>query len=451
MKAKKQIKQKLLKQKVHPKNTMVNSIPKGWEVLPFGSVFDFIPTYAVSREKLTKQKTKSKIQNIHYGDIHAKFNNEILDLSVDEELPFIKDEVINVNTFSFVRDGDLIIADVSEDYEGLGESVELKNVGKKKIVGGLHTFVARSKNGKTAAGFRCYIFRNHIVKLNLKKIATGSNVYGVSKTNLSSLKIILPSQKEQKKIAKILSDNDKAIELTEKFIAAKEKRKKGLMQQLLTAKRRFKEFKKEKWVKINFGALGETYTGLSGKTANDFGRGKPYIPYMNVFSNSRIDISNFDYVKVNADETQTKVKYGDILFTVSSETPDEVGMVSVLLDNVNNLYLNSFCFGVRLNNFKTLTPEFVRYYLRSSAVRKEILKLSQGSTRFNLSKNEIMKLNLCIPPSIKEQKKIASVLSACDEEITSLKNKLNALKQQKKGLMQILLTGKKRVKINEKK
>jgi type I restriction enzyme S subunit len=151
-------------------------------------------------------------------------------------------------------------------------------------------------------------------------------------------------------------------------------------------------------------------------------------------------------VDVKADESQNKVQYGDIFFTVSSETPNEVGMASVLLENVDELYLNSFCFGFRLYDFNTLLPEFGSYYLRSDVFRSEIYKLSQGATRFNLSKNSLMKLDILLP-SLAEQTAIANILSAADSEITLAKQKLARLKEQKKGLMQVLLTGKKRVKI----
>ncbi|MDR6921089.1 restriction endonuclease S subunit, partial [Chryseobacterium sp. 2987] len=96
------------------------------------------------------------------------------------------------------------------------------------------------------------------------------------------------------------------------------------------------------WERKKLGEIGETYSGLSGKTKEDFGTGKPYIQYKQVFDNSKIDISRFDYVRINETENQNRVKYGDILFTTSSETPEEIGMSSVLLDEIDELYLNSF-------------------------------------------------------------------------------------------------------------
>ena len=165
---------------------------------------------------------------------------------------------------------------------------------------------------------------------------------------------------------------------------------------------------------------------------------------MNIFSNSKIDISNFEYVKIGVNENQNKTIYGDIFFTVSSETPDEVGMASVLLDRVDNLYLNSFCFGFRLNDLKSLLPEFSSYLFRNDLFRKEVYKLAQGSTRFNLSKLELMKIKIKLPP-IEEQTAIAEILATADRELQLQKEKLMQLQTQKKGLMQVLLTGKKRL------
>lgn len=257
----------------------------------------------------------------------------------------------------------------------------------------------------------------------------------------------LPPLPEQGRIAQILSTWDKAITTTEKLLANSEQQKKALMQQLLTGKKRFLEFDDD-WNEYSFQELGTTYSGLSGKSKDDFKKGKPYIPYMNIFNNSKIEVINLELVNINPGEKQNRVKYGDIFFTTSSETPHEVGMVSVLLDTLDETYLNSFCFGFRLNDFKYLLPSFAQFYLRSEKIRKDISSLAQGVTRYNLSSTRLMKIKLNLP-SVREQQKIATVLSTTDREIENIKQELNCLKQEKKALMQQLLTGKKRVKVAE--
>src|SRR5690625_2128186 len=183
------------------------------------------------------------------------------------------------------------------------------------------------------------------------KIYAGINtISDLNHSDFYRIDFLFMGYKEQQKIASILSTWDKAIELKEKLIEQKKQQKKGLMQKLLTGEVRLPGFESE-WKEVNLGEIGQTFNGLSGKSAKDFGDGKPYIPYKTIFDNSRIDLNKLDYVYINEDERQNKVQYGDVFFTTSSETPDEVAMSSVLLDEVEEVYLNSFCFGFRLNNF----------------------------------------------------------------------------------------------------
>jgi len=197
----------------------------------------------------------------------------------------------------------------------------------------------------------------------------------------------------------------------------------------------------ERWEKVRLDNLGKTYTGLSGKNKEDFGEGKPYIPYMNIYLNRKIDLNKLEYVKIKRREKQNTIKYGDIFFTTSSETPDEVGIISVLLKKPSqDIYLNSFCFGFRLNNFNNLTPKFASFYLRGCGFRKSILKLAQGSTRYNLSKNNLLKIEISLPISLTEQQKIADILETVDETIEKTDAIIEKYKRIKQGLMQDLLT-----------
>ncbi|MFA5158589.1 MAG: restriction endonuclease subunit S [Patescibacteria group bacterium] len=193
------------------------------------------------------------------------------------------------------------------------------------------------------------------------------------------------------------------------------------------------------WTPTKVGELGFTYSGLRSKNKTDFGHGAPFITYMNIFTNSKIDKNRFDLVDVDEEENQSKVKYGDVFFTVSSETPEEVGMSSVLLDEVDNYYLNSFCFGFRLNGFNSLIPQYARYLFRGRDFRSKIMKMAQGSTRFNLSKDRVLSLDITLPP-IKEQQKIAEIMGTVDEDIAKTQEVIEATERLKRGLMQQLFT-----------
>lgn len=281
---------------------------------------------------------------------------------------------------------------------------------------------------------------------NLNRYSESSAQPGLSVAKLIRYKLSVPPLAEQQKIAEVLGVWDKAIEKQTQLIKKLELRKKGLMQHLLTGKKRLPGFS-DPWKEVRLGNIGSPYNGLSGKNKENFESGDArFIPYINIFLNERIDINNLESVEIGIEEHQNKVKYGDIFFTVSSETPNEVGMASVLLEPLDNTYLNSFCFGYRLNDFLTLSPFFATYLFRAEYFRHCMYILAQGSTRFNISKSDVMNLKINIP-SIAEQTAIAQVLTAADREIELEQQKLELLRQQKRGLMQQLLTGKKRVKI----
>lgn len=273
--------------------------------------------------------------------------------------------------------------------------------------------------------------------LNTKAI--GTTVLGIQGKVLHKIGIKLPSLEEQTKISNFLSNVDKIIEEQEGKVKDLELYKKGMIQKIFKQEIRFKDDNGQdypKWEEKKLGVLGSTYTGLSGKTKEDFGFGKGrYITYMNVFKNIRTDIRMIDLVDIKENENQNTVLKGDLLFTTSSETPQEVGMVSVCDNDIKGLYLNSFCFGFRFNELSNVNSYFMASYLRSPEIRMKISILAQGSTRYNLSKTELMKIKLLIP-CLAEQTKIDNLLSNIDKIIKEENKKLEDLRQWKKGLLQ---------------
>ncbi|MFQ1759551.1 restriction endonuclease subunit S [Aeromonas veronii] len=210
------------------KPSELGEIPEDWEVMTYGEIFTFLSTSTNSRADLSNI---GEYGYIHYGDIHTKFNNA-LDLN-KFNLPRISSHLASS---SFVENGDVVMADASEDYEGIGKSVEVCNVGSKKVVAGLHTFLLRDKNKYIADGYRGYLHCIPAVKNAFDRLATGMKVYGLSKNNLAVVPVPVPSQKEQTAIATILSDMDNELQaLTQKLEKARAL-KQGMMQQLLTGK-----------------------------------------------------------------------------------------------------------------------------------------------------------------------------------------------------------------------
>lgn len=175
------------------------------------------------------------------------------------------------------------------------------------------------------------------------------------------------------------------------------------------------------------GELGNFYSGLSGKTKSDFtGGNEKFITYVNVFNNPSLKTDVPEKVKIAEGERQNTIQYGDILFTGSSETPDECGMSSVLTHKTEEkLYLNSFCFGFRFFDLSDKCPSFMKYLFRSTNIRKAICKTANGVTRYNISKKEFAKIEIPIIP-LPVQEEIVRVLDA----FTELQAELQKRKQQ---------------------
>ena len=279
----------------------------------------------------------------------------------------------------------------------------------------------------------CYLKSPRTHKEILTKAGT-STIPDLNHKDFYSIQIPVPTLIEQSIIASALNDSDDYISSLEKLIEKKREIKQGVAQELLRPK--------ISWETYSLGDIGRTFGGLSGKSKSDFSEGEfPYIPFMNIMSNPIIDTEYFDYVNLKSGENQNFALKGDLFFNGSSETPEDVGMCSVLLNDIPNLYLNSFCFGYRINNNLKINGLYLSYSFRSKEGRKLFFSMAQGATRYNLSKSNFNKLIVPIP-SIQEQNEIAKILFDIDSEIKILELKLDKAKSIKQGMMQNLLTGK---------
>jgi type I restriction enzyme S subunit len=187
-------------------------------------------------------------------------------------------------------------------------------------------------------------------------------------------------------------------------------------------------------IESSFDELGYDYNGLSGKTADDFGNGKPYIPYVNVNKNAVVCTDNLPLVEIDSDEAQNKVMWGDIIFTLSSETPEEVAIGAVYLGDIKDLYLNSFCFGIRIADNVRVYKPYMAYFVSSRMFRRFVFPLAQGSTRYNLHKADFMKKRFLLP-SYKNQVKISNLLTTYNAKIKAERQLLEELCIQKTILL----------------
>lgn len=295
------------------------------------------------------------------------------------------------------------------------------------------------KNSSEQYGlFWKYVFKSETFIKRLETITYGiRDGRNISFSDFKSLMLQYPSFLEQELIGDLIAIIESGITLHQRKLNNLKLKKKALLQKLFPKNgERYPELRfpgfTDAWEQRKLGSIGSTYTGLSGKTKEDFGHGEAqYITYLNVFQNTISNITMTD--KVEIDTTQTEVKYGDVLFTTSSETPEEVGMSSVWLGDTPNTYLNSFCFGFRPK--QKIDLYFLGYSLRAPYMRDKIKILAQGISRYNISKNKVMELEISLPNN-EEQNLLGNFLRHIDLIITLHQRKLDHLQLQKKALLQ---------------
>lgn len=210
------------------KHTDIGDIPNDWEVKKLGEEGVFLTTSSYTRSEL---KEYGDVACIHYGDIHTRFHTW-LDCS-STELPMISKDM--VKQYPYLKNGDLVIADASEDYEGLGDCVEICNIDSRLCIGGLHTIVYRAKPGLFAPSYIGLLRNLQVVRNQLVSQAVGTKVYSLTNSMIGSILVLVPSLlSEQQTIAEVLSDMDNEIETLEAELEKLHHMKRGMMQELLT-------------------------------------------------------------------------------------------------------------------------------------------------------------------------------------------------------------------------
>lgn len=403
-----------------------------WKEKFLGQVYDFKVTNSLSREFLTYNG--GKVKNIHYGDIHTKFNT-LFDIE-KEIVPYIKDEdlIEKIREDSYCVEGDIVFADASEDLNDVGKSIEIVNLSNEKLVSGLHTILARQRENKLTIGFGGYLFKSDWIRKQIQREAQGAKVLGVSANRISNIKISYPKNKdEQQKIAFCLSSLDEVIAAHSQKLKLLKDHKKGLMQNLFpqegekVPKVRFPEFKNDEvWVKKKLGEIGEplmckrilkeqttinTKDGIPFYKIGTFGRtADSYIPQelYNDFK-SKYSFPNNGDILISAAGTIGRL----VVYDGSPAYFQDSNIV--WLDNDEQIILNCFLFHCYT-----------------------ILKwqTSDGGIISRLYNSDLKNMSIKYPKEKKEQQKIASCLSSLDALIAAQTEKIEQLKLHKKGLMQ---------------
>jgi len=421
-----------------------------WEEKSVGDIYEFKTTNSLSREHLSYED--GIIKNIHYGDIHTKF--ETLFSLAKEEVPYIKSDSIVLKKLkkdSYCKEGDMIFADASEDMDDIGKSIEILDLNNEKLVSGLHTILARPKDKKLIVGFGGYLFKSEPVRKQIQREAQGAKVLGISATRLAKVKISFPkNSKEQKKIADFLSSLDEVITAHSDKLKVLKDHKKGLMQVLFpqegekVPKYRFKEFKDDgEWeestiVKIksiltdyvangSFQSLRENLNVLDGEG---------YAFYVRL-TDLRAGLGHPDQKYVDEDTylflNKSSLFGGELLMANIGANVGEVWQMP-FVEKPATLAPNMI-----MIKFKaSIDRRYIYQYLTSDIGLVSVSSVISGSGHPKINKTDLGQVKVFLPPTLLEQQKIADTLSSLDDLTTAQSEKIEQLQAHKKGLMQKL-------------
>jgi len=402
-----------------------------WSEVAFENLFSFKTTNSLSREKLNYEG--GNIKNIHYGDIHTQFSSHF---DIKKELvPYINEDVdtSKIVDESYLKEGDLVIADASEDYNDIGKAIEILNLNNERVVAGLHTFLARLESDDLALGFMSFLMKTRRVRLEVMRIAQGTKVLGISYKRLAKSTLCLPQPEEQQKITDFLTSIDKRINLLEQKRDALERYKKGVMQKLFSQEIRFKDEDGNDFPFWEEKRLGKVFLSQKGKglSKNDIVRDGQYecVLYGELYT-------TYPEV-VNEIVSFTNIKEGTISANSDLLVPCSTTTTGIDLANVTALNKEGVRLGGDITILRSNDPinnVFYAYYL-SNHKKLELAKYGQGTTIVHLYYNHFKKMMIDVP-SKKEQDKIAEFLMTIDKTIKGLSEQIIFSQDYKKGLLQ---------------
>lgn len=368
------------------------------------------------------------------GEVTDRYDNLRVPVSanarISGNIPYYGANGIQDFVNGYTHDGEFIL--IAEDGASDLKDYPVQYVNGKVWVNN-HAHVIQGKDDLIKNIFLLFAVK----RINIEPFLVGGGRAKLNSDVMMKLPLHLPSLPEQTAIGSFFQGIDQLISLQQRKLEVLKEQKKTYLKLLFPAKGqtkpalRFAGFEDE-WKEVKLGEVGETYTGLSGKTKEDFGHGEgKFITYVNVFNNPLTDLYGLDSIEI--DDKQRRVQYGDVLFTTSSETPEDVGLSSVWMGTEDNVYLNSFCFGYRPQK-GIFDLYYLAFVLRSFSVRREFMLLAQGISRFNISKTKVMDMFIHVP-SLPEQEAIGSFFQDLDKSIAKQEEKVNQLKESKQTLL----------------
>lgn len=389
-----------------------------WEQRKLAEMADFSKGNGYSKADLVEEGHPV----ILYGRLYTKYETVIENIDTFAELK--EKSVIS-------KGGEVIVPASGETPEEISRA-SVVDIAGVALGGDLNII----KTNDLDPTFLALTISNGSQQKEMSKRAQGKSVVHLHNSDLKAVNLLFPKVEEQKEIGSFFKQLDLIITLQQRKLEKLQELKKAYLYEMFPTedenipKRRFSGFTGA-WEQRKLGELGSTFTGLTGKTKEDFGHGNAkFVTYVNVFQNAVASLEQLDSIEV--DPRQNEVKKGDVFFTTSSETPEEVGMASVWKYDYHNVYLNSFTFGYRPNVEFDL--DYLASMLRSTAVRKKITFLAQGISRYNISKTKMMDIEVPVP-SMAEQEKIGEFFVNLDKTITLQQRKIEKLQELKQAYL----------------
>ncbi|MFT4806381.1 MAG: type I restriction enzyme S subunit [Psychroserpens sp.] len=388
----------------------------------FGSHYLFHTTNSLSRDKLNYDK--GEVRNIHYGDIHTKFQTHFY--LTNEYVPLINEDVdlAKIKEDSYCKVGDLVIADASEDYADIGKSIELIDINNEKLLAGLHTFLARPSSESTAVGYMSCLLKSWKLRKQIMTIAQGTKVLSLSTGRVSKLKLNLPTLPEQQKIASFLSAVDDKVQQLTKKKALLEDYKKGVMQQLFNGQLRFKDENGKDypdWEENTFGGVARFINGKAYKQAELLDKGKYRVLRVgNLFTNNEWYHSDLEL------DEDKYIDDGDLIYAWSASFGPRFW-------NEEKVIYHYHIWKVVPNHDADKLYLFHAFMSDVDSIKSQ----SQGGTMFHITKGNIESRKFSFP-CLEEQQKIATYLSRIDTKIESVNTQITQTQAFKKGLLQLM-------------
>ena len=375
-----------------------------------------------------------------FGEIPWITGADIVNQKVAQIRRYINQEAIHNSSTNLVKKGNLLVV----TRTGVGKmAIAPFNIAISQDLTGIYLDKDRAD-----IHFIFYFFNLRVPKL--ESLVQGTSINGITRNQLSNQSVLLPPLLEQKKIARILRTCDRAIDLTERLIEVKEGQKKGLTQQLLTGTMRFRKFvQSDKMQQSKAGLVPEDWDVLTlKKVCLKFSNGGTPSRKIAKYWNGKIPwITGADFLEQKISTVRRFITQEAIKASSTNLIP-KGSLLVVTRTGVGKLALAPFDVAISQDitgvypKSEKVDSEYLFWYLDTFKGRLE--RLSQGTSINGITRDLLAKQIIPLP-SLVEQRKIAAVLSACDREIEFLSKKVDVLKEQKKGLMQQLLTGKVRV------